>query len=115
MQDNLPDNLKQFIDSVEWTWAKTYAVTWPHHYIVKEGVEEDLFLKFVLHIRKHGSWELFYNTPLKYFEEDGMVYWTMVPKDDNPKWYSPETENIINRCSVESTYKNRMFSDDLPN
>ena len=28
--------LQLFIENVEWIWAKTYADTWPHYYIVKE-------------------------------------------------------------------------------
>ena len=114
MQKELPQELKLFVNEVEWTWAKTYAETWPHHYIVKDKVNNNLFLKFVSHIRDFGEWELFYNMPLKYFEEDGMVYWTMVPKDNDPKWYPPETEDIINKCPVESTYKIRLLEGTLP-
>ncbi len=132
MKDNLPDTLLQFIQQVEWTWAKTYADTWPHHYIVKDKVDlgehaqdehAGLFHKFVLHIREYGEWELFYNTPLKYFEQDGFVYWTMVPPKNNstqdvhqvnPKWYPPEQETIINKCPVTSTFKERKKQGNLP-
>ena len=114
MINNLPDELRKFIENTDWTWAKTYADTWPHHYIVKDQVDQKLFHKFVLHIRQHGEWEFFYNSPVKYFEEDGMVYWTMVQKDTDPKWYPPETENIINKCPVECTYKNRAGNQTLP-
>jgi hypothetical protein len=110
----LSNEIKQFIDETPWTWAKTYADSWPHHYIVKDKVDESLFQKFVLHIREFGEWELFYNTPLKYYEEDGMVYWTMVPKDTDPKCYPPETEDIINKCPVDSTYKVRLQEGTLP-
>ena len=114
MPERLPQELEQFIKEVKWTWAKTYAETWPHHYIVRDRVDKELFLKFVLHIREYGEWEYFYNTQLKYFEQDGMVYWTMVPKEQGPKWYMPEEEDIINMCPVESTYKNRLKEDTLP-
>ena len=114
MNNKLPNNLKHLIDTADWTWAKTYADTWPHHYIVKEKVDQELFLQLVLHIRNHGEWEMFYNTPLKYFEQDGIVYWTMVPKDDDPKWYAPKIEDIINKCPIECTYKNRAGNQTLP-
>jgi hypothetical protein len=114
MSNRLSSELASFISSIEWTWAKTYADSWPHHYIVKDKVDESLFQKFVLHIREFGEWELFYNMPLKYFEEDGMVYWTMVPKDNDSKWYPPETEDIINKCPVDSTYKVRLQEGTLP-
>ena len=114
MTARFDDDLQLFIDTAEWTFAKTYADTWPHHYIVKEKVDESLFLKMVMHIREHGEWEYFYSAQLKYFEQDGMVYWTMVPRDNDPKWYSSDNETIINRCPVENTYKNRLKNESLP-
>jgi len=30
----LPENIKEFIERTPWTFAKTYAKTWPHEYIV---------------------------------------------------------------------------------
>jgi hypothetical protein len=114
MAERLSQELEQFIEEVEWTWAKTYADTWPHHYIVRDREDKELFLEFVLHIREYGEWEYFYKTPLKYFEQNGVVYWTMVPKEQEPKWYPPEEEDIINKCPVESTYKNRLIEGDLP-
>ena len=114
MPNRLSSELASFISSVEWTWAKTYADTWPHHYIVKDRVDENLFQKLVLHIREHGAWEDFYKSQFKYFEQDGVVYWTMVPKKEDAKWYPPEDEDIINKCSVESTYKYRRSEGSLP-
>jgi hypothetical protein len=35
----LPENIKQFIERTPWTFAKTYAKTWPHEYIVQEKVD----------------------------------------------------------------------------
>ncbi len=40
-----PDELKEFINNTLWTFAKTYADTWPHHYIVRDRVDEKLFVK----------------------------------------------------------------------
>jgi len=37
-----PEDLKKFIDSENWVFAKTYASTWPHHYIVRKNVDEKL-------------------------------------------------------------------------
>ena len=34
--DPLPLELRQFADTTPWTFAKTYAKTWPHEYIVRE-------------------------------------------------------------------------------
>lgn len=33
-----PEELDEFIASVEWVFAKTYAKRWPHEYIVRDRV-----------------------------------------------------------------------------
>lgn len=109
-----PDELRNFVDSVEWTFAKTYAETWPHYYIVKNRVDEALFEHAVEHIRMHGYEGRFYNRVITYFRDGEMVYWTMVPPRDDPGWYSVEEETIINRCSAESTYEYRAAHGLLP-
>ena len=40
-----PANLKAFVDREAWTFAKTYADTWPHEYLVRDRVDEDLFVQ----------------------------------------------------------------------
>jgi len=110
----LPDELKAFIAKVDWTYAKTYAATWPHHYIAKRKVDPVLFIKLVEHIREYGYQGSFYKTKITYFEEDGLVYWTMVPPRDDPGWYPAEEETIINRCPKENTYEYRLKNGTLP-
>jgi len=101
-----PEELKRFIERVEWIFAKTYASTWPHHYIVREKVDEKLFVKLVKHIREYGYEGRFYRMKITYFEEDGLVYWTMG---------APIEETIIiNRCPKESTYEYRLKQGTLP-
>ena len=46
----LPENLKQFIERTPWTFAKTYAKTWPHEYNFQEKVDNELFFQ-----RAHGK------------------------------------------------------------
>ena len=98
--------LKDFIKSSNWTFAKTYAATWPHHYIVRERVDENLFIKMVEHIRRFGYEGRFYKMKLIYFEEDGYVYWTMSAPI--------EETTIINRCTKENTYEYRLKMGTLP-
>jgi hypothetical protein len=43
-----------------------------------------------------------------------MVYWTMVPPQGHPKWYTHEEEDIVNRCPKESTYEYRLEHGALP-
>jgi hypothetical protein len=95
-----------FIEKSSWIFAKTYAKTWPHEYIVRDQVDEALFIALVEHIRANGYVGKFYKMDITYFDEDGMVYWTM----GDPI----ETTTIINRCTKEQSYEYRLAHDDLP-
>ena len=101
----LPDALREFIASAKWTFAKTMP-EWPHEYIVRERVDENLFLQLVRHIRTNGHEEAFYTETYIYFEEAGMLYWTMDA-------LISET-SIINRCRKESSYECRLKNGTLP-
>ena len=96
----ISENLKEFISEQDWIFAKTYAETWPHEYIVQERVENDMFLKLANYIDKYGYEDYFYNTKQIYFDYNGFTYWNM--------------DNIINRCRKEETYSNRKKENRLP-
>jgi hypothetical protein len=101
----LPNNLKEFIKSCNWTFAKTMP-EWPHEYIVRERVDRVLFEALVRHIRQHGFNGRFYERFLTYFAEDGLLYWTMgAPIEET---------TIINRCEEEASYENRLKNGTLP-
>jgi len=101
-----PDEIKEFINNTQWTFAKTYADTWPHHYIVRDRVDEKLFVKTVQHILRFGYEGRFYKMKITYFDEDGLVYWTMgAPIEET---------TIINRCTKENTYEYRLKKGTLP-
>lgn len=101
-----PPELKAFVDGASWTFAKTYAQTWPHEYIVRDRVDEALFLSLVSHIRRHGYEGSFYRKAITYFNEDGMVYWSMgAPLEET---------TIVNRCTEEQTYEYRLEHGTLP-
>lgn len=105
--NNLPENLRNFVDESTWVFAKTYAKTWPHEYVVRDKVDEKGFLDFVRHIRAHGYVGKFYKKDITYFDDSGMVYWTMgAPVEET---------TIINRCRKEQTYEYRLAHNDLPN
>ena len=100
------DEIKEFINNTKWTFAKTYADTWPHHYIVRDRVDEKLFVGMVRHIRRFGYEGRFYKKKITYFDEDGLVYWTMgAPVEET---------TIINRCTKENTYEYRLKMRTLP-
>ena len=52
--ERFSEELKKFINNSQWIFAKTYAATWPHHYIVRDRIDENLFIKMVQHIRRFG-------------------------------------------------------------
>jgi len=97
----LPEDLINFIENTIWIFAKTYAKTWPHEYIVQEKVDNKLFLELANHIDKFGYEDYFYKMKQVYFEYDGHVYWHM--------------ENIINRCPNKDTYHQRKKDGRLSN
>ncbi len=92
--------LKQFILSTSWIFAKTYAKTWPHEYIVQERVDNGLFLMLADHIDIHGYESNFYTTKQIYFDHQGLTYWHI--------------GNIINRCPESETYRRRELEGRLP-
>ena len=95
----LPARLRAFADNVEWTFAKTMP-EWPHEYIVRDRVDEGLFERLVVHIRRHGYEGRFYENTITYYEEAGLVFWTMG---------APLSETtIVNRCRSEDTYEHRL-------
>ncbi|RPJ17573.1 MAG: hypothetical protein EHM30_03180 [Desulfobacteraceae bacterium] len=101
----LPDELRNFVDSSKWTFAKTMP-EWPHEYIVRERADSVLFEALVHHIRQHGFEGRFYQRVITYFVEDGLLYWTMgAPIEET---------TIINRCRKEDSYENRLKNGTLP-
>ena len=99
-----PD-LRAFVDEQVWTFAKTMP-EWPHEYIVRDRVDEALFERLVVHIRRHGREGMFYERVIVYYEENGLVYWTMgAPLQET---------TIVNRCRSEDTYERRLETGTLP-
>ena len=98
----LPDALREFIDSSQWTFAKTMP-EWPHEYIVRARVDENLFAQLVRHIRANGYEGKFYRKSITYYDDGGLVYWTMgAPLEET---------TIINRCKKENSYEYRPAAE----
>ncbi len=104
--NNLPDKLTRFIDESKWIFAKTYATTWPHEYIVREQVDEKLFVELARHIRSHGYAGKFYKKDMIYFNHANKMYWTMGA--------ALSETTIINRCEITQSYAYRLARNDLP-
>ncbi|MBK8467562.1 MAG: hypothetical protein IPL32_17235 [Chloracidobacterium sp.] len=104
-QRDLPISIQQFIGSEQWTFAKTMP-EWPHEYLVRNRVDENLFMRFARHIWDHGYQGRFYDMRLTYYAYDGRVYWTMGEPDDKTM--------ILNRCMKDDTYESRKRNGTLP-
>ena len=103
--ESFPATLRAFVDAAEWTFAKTMP-KWPHEYIVRERGDGELFEQLVTHIRAHGYAGRFYERVITYYEEAGLVYWTMgAPLHET---------TIVNRCRSEDTYERRLAEGTLP-
>ena len=96
----LPEDLMDFIENSKWTFAKTYAQTWPHEYIVQEKVDNSLFLKLADYIDKFGHEDYLYKVKQIYFEYEGHTYWRI--------------GNIISRCLNKDAYYQRKKDSRLP-
>jgi hypothetical protein len=100
-----PAALLAFVQEQAWTFARTMP-DWPHEYIVRGQVDDELFKRLVEHIRAHGHEGRFYQRAITYYEEASTVYWTMgAPLDET---------TIVNRCRKEDTYEERLRHGTLP-
>ena len=106
MQAVLPEDVRAFVESARWTFAKTYAATWPHEYVVRTPENAQMLLALAQHVFEHGTDGRFYSQVRKYHHEGGKVYWSM---DD-----TPEETTLINRCDEDQTYEARLASGSLP-
>ncbi len=101
-----PEPVRKFVDSTRWTFAKTYAATWPHEYIVRKPENAAMILALARHIFDRGVEGRFYGTVRKYHHEGGKAYWSM----DS----TAEDTNLINRCNEDQTYEARLAAGTLP-
>jgi hypothetical protein len=102
----LPDDVRSFIESTHWTFAKTYAATWPHEYVVRNAGNAAMILALAAHILEHGVDGRFYSQVRKYYQEGGKVYWSVSE--------TAEAAGLINRCDEAQTYDARLAAGTLP-
>ncbi len=100
-------DVRHFVDSSSWTFAKTYGSTWPHEYLVRTPENAKMILALAKHIFEHGVAGRFYSEVRRYHHEGGKVYWSMDK--------TPEATDLINRCEEAQTFEARLASGNLPN
>jgi hypothetical protein len=101
-----PDDVRKFVESTPWRFAKTYAATWPHEYVVRTPENAEMILALARHIFEHGVEGRFYSQVRKYHHEAGKVYWSMDP--------TAEATDLVNRCDESQTYEARLAQGTLP-
>lgn len=106
MKRSFPDELRTFVDTASWRFARTYAATWPHEYVVRNEENAEMILAVARHIFEHGIDGRFYSQVRKYHHEAGKVYWSMAD--------APEGATLINRCNKEQTFEARLKAGPLP-
>ena len=102
----LPTDVRRFVETTAWTFAKTYAATWPHEYVVQNAQNAPMILALARHIFEHGIDGRFYAQVRKYHHEGGKVYWSM----DS----TAEDTTLINRCDEAQTYEARLAAGTVP-
>ena len=106
MDAPFPDDVRGFVAVTQWTFARTYAATWPHEYVVMNAENAPMILALARHIYEFGVEGRFYSQVRKYHHEGGKVYWSMAE--------TPEGATLINRCGEEQTYEARLVAGTLP-
>ena len=114
-REPFPKDIKKFLEEQEWIFAKTFAKTWPHEYIVKNPSNRTMFYKVLRHIRQHCRVGMFYSRQVAYFDEDGWTYWASAhPFRNHENWIPLREETVLNRCSSDETFEARRLRGDLP-
>ena len=106
MHAPFPPDVLTFVRTISWRFAKTYASTWPHEYVVRTPENAAVLLRLARHIFEHGVDERFYGHTHRYHHEEGNVYWSMDP--------TAELTNLVNRCDEDQTYEARLRAGTLP-
>jgi hypothetical protein len=99
------EQVRDFVDTTPWRFAKTYAATWPHEYVVRTEQNALMILALARHIFEHGVDGRFYSQVRRYHHEGGKVYWSMA--------HAPEAATLINRCDEGQTYEARLAAGTL--
>ncbi|MDP3699261.1 MAG: hypothetical protein Q8R47_06790 [Nanoarchaeota archaeon] len=91
--NTLPEKFKELIEQNQWIFAKTYAKTAPHEYIVKYKIDSKwwtIMVDFATFINKEGYEYMFFDKKYICYNYKEHRYWTM---DEDV-----EKTNLINRA-----------------
>lgn len=93
--ESMSEYLREYIRKAEWRYAKTYADTWPHEYLVRAGMPDKAYRE-LCSLVDEGRKEYFFRKEQKYLHADGFSYWVMA----TPNW-KLDAAGIVNRTYTE--------------
>jgi hypothetical protein len=99
MTPNDQARLEKFIDGNQWIFAKTYAKTAPHEYLVYDKLSAEMQKEydwFVKQIEEKGVDEKFYQATFRYLYVGDMKYWV--------HGFEAKDKGILNRDPAVNKY-----------
>lgn len=93
---------KQFLLEQDFTFAKSYADTFPHYYLQRaKCTDENKYEEFLHLVREKGYVYHFFSKQYVYLEIDGFLYWEV----GRPI----KCVQVLNKVSKESLIKNNQY------
>jgi len=106
----MKDRFSALVAERNWTFAKTYADTWPHDYVVcGKSISPTDFAEVLALLEQLGSFEEFYSSSTRYLRLGGLLYWVTAEGDPHE-----DPTAVLNRTFEELSYRDRRSSGTLP-
>lgn len=92
--------VEHWLDKQSWTFAESYAKTFPHWYISKNTIDDkESFVSIIKYIRRNGVVKHFHSKQYIYLEVGKYEYWDMGRPD--------RATIILNKAIIEENKKYR--------
>jgi hypothetical protein len=90
------DELRNAVSNLDWVYAKTMP-KYPHWYITRNPLIEEIYVDLFNAIVAHGKDELFRRRPVQYlYLGDGYKYWRMTDNINRSQ--------VLNRAKEDAVY-----------
>jgi hypothetical protein len=88
------EEVRQWMESVRWIWAKTMAKSHPHWYCLRREQDEELFERVVLTIWVRGYSRMYLRRPWRSLDVGEFYIWVCTEPTD-PDMPAPLRETIL--------------------
>ena len=97
---------RDFVRLNKWVFAASMPKC-PHEYLLAwRSTDKEVFMRFVMTIRRMGYDQKYYNKPMRYLDLDGWKYWTMGE--------FTETTFVLNRALLEKSHEESWIFNPVP-